>query len=187
MLGIALVAALPGCAATDTTPIESLDPLTSATITRATQPVLFYRDVPSQAAYGRNFVQLGPVAVNQQGQIRYFLWLGAWDNLLQDLGETPRIAELETITIMADGVPFELRLAGLLPGNIGASQPPYLKEVASAIDAYFQVTEDQIRLLAEANEVRLFTASGNSREYQLWTAPAQAKNSLQGFLRQVNY
>ena len=50
--------------------------------------------------------------------------------------------DLESIVIFADGEPLLFELSGWTPDTIGASEPVYVKPMASAADAYYQVTMD---------------------------------------------
>jgi hypothetical protein len=55
--------------------------------------------------------------------------------------------------------------------------------MASAVDAYYQVTVDQIRLIAESSDIRLRTAGPQPRDFELWDKQTSAKASLAEFLR----
>ena len=159
---------------------EYLDDRTGVTITRSASPLLLYRDTPGIAAYARNYVDMGPIMVNRMGYYSYFIWLGIW-NTMQP---APSIEDLDgfgSITIFADGEPFTLDLVGRTPDAIGASRSAYLKPVANAGDAYYAVTIDQIRLIAESKEIRLLTSGAMRREYTLWQGQNAAFRDLQNF------
>lgn len=163
---------------------EKLDPKTGVTVTFSTMPLVFYRDTPSQAAYARNFLQLGPIQVNRSGSYRYYLWLGVWNTMqVTDLSEHRE--GLESVVILADGEPLMLELTGWTPASIGTSEPIYLKPVASATDAYYEVTADQIRLIADAKEIRVRSTGAFPREFQPWDDQASVNNSLAEFLKRT--
>ena len=174
--------ALAACAATPHTVNESLDPLTGVTVLSASAPLMLYRDNPSRAAYARNFIQLGPIEINRTGNYRYYLWLGAWSTM-QPTGTTTAIAELDSITLFVDGEPFSIELAGSTPAAIGTSKPVYLKPVATSIDAYYEVTIDQIRLISEASDIRLRTTGTSPKEFQLWDSQQSAQRSIADFVK----
>jgi hypothetical protein len=143
--------------------------------------MVFYRDVSGRAAYARDFVHMAPLEVNRGGDYRYYLWLGIW-NTMEDAGaEQPRDG-FESIVIFADGEPLPLELAGWTAAAIGASEPVYMKPVASAADAYFAVTSDQLRLIAEAKDVRLQSTGSRNDSYEPWDDQKTAKASLIEFL-----
>jgi len=165
---------------------DFLDTETGVTVTSSRAPIVLYRDNPSRAAYARNVVHMGPIEVNRSGSYRYFLWLGIWttdqapDLLSQRDG-------FESVVILVDGEPLSLDIAGWTPAAIGASAPAYLKPVASAADAYYPVTVDQIRFMAAAGELGLRTTGSATAEYRLWDDPAVARRNLQEFLEVVGY
>lgn len=184
----ASIAALLIVACSSTSPVvrEKLDPQTGVTITFNRTPLVMYRENPSRAAYARNYLHLGPISVNRGGSHRYYLWIGIW-NTMQAVSMPQHRDGFESIVILVDGEPLFLEVSGWTPDVIGASESAYIKPVASAADAYYQVTADQIRLLAEAQDIRLRTAGSPAKEYQLWDDQISARNDLTAFLNQSLY
>jgi len=186
VLMLSLTVLLSGCGQSSEFVREKLDPETVATVTYASSPLIFYNDNSAYAAHARDFVYVGPVRVNNMGSNRYFLWFGIWGTI----PSAPPTAErdgFESITLFADGEPLQLELAGWTAGAIGASGSVYVKPVASAADAYYEVTVDQIRLLAESRDVRLRTSGPVSASYELWDNPQSGFASLQKFLREAAF
>jgi len=126
-------------------------------------------------------VHLAPLEVNRGGDFRYYLWLGIW-NTMEDPRADPSRDGFESIVIFADGEPLPLEIAGWTVAAIGASKPVYLKPVASAADAYYAVTVDQLRLIAEARDVRLITTGSRNKSYEPWDNQKSARESLTEFL-----
>ena len=164
---ILLLLGLISCSTSAPVNVEKLDPLTSATVTFVEAPLVLYRENWASAAYARNLVNMGPIQVNRAGNRRYYLWVGIWS--------TMRVAEIsehrnafESILIFADGEPLSLNVNGWTPDSIGLSEPAYIKPVASAVDAYYEVTADQIRLIAEATDLRLQSSGIFPQEFQLF-------------------
>mgnify|MGYP001821201420 FL=1 len=177
-----LLATLQGCATESAAVRDQMDPVTSVTVSYSQTPLVFYRDVSGRAAYARDFVHLGPVEVNRSGDYRYYLWLGIW-NTMEDAQLGPSRDGFESIIVFADGEPLPLEVAGWTIAAIGASEPVYLKPVASAADAYYAVTIDQIRLIAEAADVRIQAAGTRTRNYEPWDDQKAAKSALREFLK----
>ena len=174
------VLALCTCASSGKLVIDSLDPDTAVTLTRSGVPLILYRDNSGYAAHARDFVYLGPLRVNRMGDYRYYLWLGIWSAI----GDTDISAQrdgFDSVVLFADGEPLRLDLAGWTPSAIGASESPYPKPVASAADAYYQVTLDQIRLLSEARDIRL-SAGSPPGSYEPWDNQSRAMAALQAFV-----
>lgn len=169
-----------GCATSD--PVDtSLDPVTSVTITSINTPLVMYRDDPSRAAYARNYLHIGPLQVNRSGNYQYFLWIGIW-NTMQTATPAEHMDGFDSIVLFVNGEPLQLDVSGWTPEAIGASQPVYLKPVASSTDAYYRVTADQIRLIAESREIRLKTSGASSREFGTWDATHADMSGWQTFL-----
>lgn len=160
---------------------HKMDPTTSVTISYSQSPLVFYRNVAGRAAYARDYLHVAPLEVNRAGSYRYFLWLGIW-NTMEDAGAEATRDGFESIVIFADDEPLPLELSGWSVAAIGASEPIYIKPVASAADAYYQVTLDQLRLIAEAKDLRLQTAGSQRRSYEPWDDQRLARESLNEFL-----
>ncbi len=173
---------LSACASSTAKVREFLDEGTGVTVTSSITPIVMYRDNPSQAAYARNFLHIGPVEINRSGSYQYFLWVGIW-NTMDTADSAARRDAFTEITIFADGEPLPLEIAGWTPDAIGASDHVYVQPVASAANAYYRVTVDQIRVMAQASDLRIRTTGGSPREYQLWDNQNAARQSFEAFLK----
>ena len=178
---VLLVLVASGCASDTGMVRDQMDTVTSVTVSYSQTPMVFYRDVSGRAAYARDFVHLAPLEVNRSGDYRYYLWLGIWNTMADAQSEQSRDG-FESIVIFADGEPLPLDVAGWTVAAIGASKPVYLKPVASAADAYYAVTVDQLRLIAEAQDVRLKTTGSRNESYEPWDNQKSAKAGLIEFL-----
>lgn len=177
---------LAGCASSPSSVSDKLDQYTGVTVTYVDVPLVFYRDNPSQAAYARNFMHVGPIQVNRNGTYRHYLWISSWSTM--QVTDVSSVRDgLESIVVFADGEPLLLELSGWAPDAIGVSEPVYLSPAASSADAYYQVTVDQIRLIAESSDIRLRTGGPTPREFELWDDQNAAKQSLAEFLRLAQY
>ena len=181
---IALI--LAACASNPGVVEDKLDPGTAVTINYSQTPMVFYRDDSGKAAFARNYVHLGPLEVNRMGSYRYYLWLGIWNTMQDEQSGEPRDG-FESIVIYADGEPLPLDVSGWTPSTIGASEPVYVRPVATAADAYYEVTVDHLRLIAASTDLRLQSTGPKSRSFQLWDNQASAKSSLNEFLKQSVY
>jgi len=186
LAGLIVLMAVLGCASSSPTVNEKLDLQTGVTVTFAETPLVLYRDNPARAAYARNYVTVGPIQVNRTGSHRYYLWVGIW-NTMQVADMSEHRDGFESIIVFADGEPLTLDLKGWTPESIGASEPTYLKPVASATDAYYEVTVDQIRLIADSTDIRVRATGTSAREFLLWDEQKSARNSLAAFLNQTFY
>ena len=178
-----LILALPvaGCVSSSVLVEEKLDMGTGVTVTHATAPIVLYRDNSAYAAHARDYVYLGPVEINRMGSYTYYLWLGIWSTI-SDAQRSYQRDGFESITLYVDGEPLQLELVGWTLESIGASEPVYVKPVASAADAYYRVTIDQIRLLANAREIELHAGTAPVRVYLMWDRQGSAHAALREFL-----
>lgn len=174
---------LGACASSTSLVVERLDPRTGVTVLSATQPLVLYRDNSAYAAHARDFVYLGPVEVNNMGARSYYLWFGIWATMRDDLRWSRQRDGFESVVLFVDGEPLRLELQGWTLESIGVSEPVYVKPVAGAADAYYRVTADQVRLIANARNVELRTADNRGTRYSPWDDQAQPNASLRAFVR----
>lgn len=184
---ITVLAALTLCACSASAPltVDRLDRETGVTVTRAAVPLILYRENSGYAAHAREYVYVGPLRVNRMGDYRYFLWLGIWSTI-GDPDVSAQRDGFDSVVLFADGEPLRLDLEGWTPAAIGTSEPPYPKPVASAADAYYRVTLDQIRLISEARDVRL-SAGDPPASYEPWDDQSRAMSALQKFVSNDGY
>ena len=181
---VLIISVALGCASQPSASNEKLDPLTAVTLSYSSTPMVLYRDDPGRAAHAKNFVSLGPLLVNRSGHYEYFIWLGIWNtNQTSDIDE--RRDGFDSIVLFVDGEPLALEIAGWTPEAIGASEPIYAPPVASALNAYYRVTADQIRLLAYSSDVQLRTSGALPRQFEPWDDQSAARQGLQRFLQQL--
>jgi len=177
-----LLALLTACSASGSLVVESLDPVTGVTVLHATAPVVLYRDNSAYAAHARDYVYLGPIEVNRMGSYSYYLWLGIWSTIWYEERSSEQRDGFESVVLFADGEPLPLEFAGWTLESIGVTQPVYVKPVASAADAYYRVTIDQIRLIAEAGDLQLRVGAAQPKAYSLWDNQGSSNASMRAFL-----
>jgi hypothetical protein len=170
-----------GCVSTSVLVEERLDMGTGVTVTHATAPIVLYHDNSSYAAHARDYVYLGPVEINRMGDYSYYLWLGIWSTI-SDAERSFQRDGFESVTLYVDGEPLQLELVGWTLESIGVSEPVYVKPVASAADAYYRVTIDQIRLIANAREIELHAGTAPVRVYLMWDRQGSAHASMREFV-----
>ena len=183
---IVITLLLSACAGHDVHTLSKLDSVTGVTITYSETPMIFYRDDSGKAAHARNFVHLAPLETNRMGEFRYFLWLGVW-NTLQNPGPGQARDGFESIVVFADGEPMALDLSGWTATAIGASEAVYIKPVSSAADAYYEVTIDHLRVIAEATDLRIQSTGSRPQSFELWDNQTSARLSLDEFLGKSVY
>jgi hypothetical protein len=186
IISMAIVLSLYACAGKDAQIFDKLDTQTGVTITYSRTPLIFYVDNSGQAAYARDLLHVGPLEVNRMGEFRYYLWLGIWNTLQDPISGKSRDG-FEAIVIYADGEPLPLEVTGWSPASIGASEAVYSRPVSSSADAYYEVTVDQLRLIAASGDIRIATTGTRPQVYEPWDAQQSAKLGLKAFLKESVY
>jgi len=185
LLIAALAIALANCASSSATVNQTLDLHTGVTVSYVQTPLVLFRENPMRAAFARNYVYLGPIEVNDSGSYEYFLWFGIWDTM-QSSDEAAHRDGFESVVLFVDDEPLPLELVGWAPSSIGLQSEVYAAPVAASADAFYRVTLDQIRLLAEARDIRLNVTGALPREFALWDRQLTASSNLQDFMTQAN-
>lgn len=178
---IVIASVLSSCSTSGPLVEQKLDNVTGVTVTRSMAPVVLYRDNSAYAAHARDFVYLGPVEVNRMGSNSYYLWLGIWSTM-RDEARSGQRDGFESVILYADGEPLPLEFAGWTLDAIGVSEPVYVKPVASAADAYYRVTVDQIRFIAESRDIQLRVGAAQPKSYALWDKQGAANASIRAFI-----
>lgn len=180
-----LAAALVACTGSTPTVRESLDPGSGVTVLRSTAPMIFFHDNSGFAAHARDYIYVGPIEVNRMGVRSHYLWLGIWSTMQDDGRLAGDRVGFDDVILFVDGEPFPLELAGWTLDSIGVTEPVYVKPVASAADAYYHVTLNQIRLLAAAERMELRVGSSRPMHYELWDQQGPARDALVEFGRRA--
>lgn len=181
---IVVLTILSACATGQNPVVEKFDELTAVTITSNRTVVSLSPDRPFDRATANDYVQIGPIEVNQAGTLRYYLWLGISDGSgMTSAGEGPE--EYESIVLVIDGEKTQLNVHGWTATAIGASEPVYKKLYETSVDAYYQINIDHIQLLADADSLRLHTTGPAPKEFSPWHGLAKTKDELAEFLRAV--
>lgn len=181
---LVLTLMLAACSSSAPLVTQALDAGNGATVLRSTAPLIFYHDNSAYAAHARDFVYVGPVEVNNMGGRSHYLWLGIWSTMRDDERLATDRGGFESVVLFVDGEPFPLELAGWTLEAIGITEPVYVKPVASAADAYYHVTLDQIRRLATASRIDLRVGTARPVTYEMWDQQGSAIAALREFGRQ---
>ena len=172
-----------GCSSNRVLVSERLDPVTSVTIRYSEHPLVFFRAVAGRSAFAKDYVDLAPVEINRSGDYRHYIWLGI---LTADRDGTD-LDEFESIVIAADDTELQLAITSRTVEAIGASQPIYSKPFSAPVDAYYEVSIEQLRLLAEAAELRLHTAGDDRLVFEPWDSQERGKAALLEFVNWPAY
>ena len=181
---VVLAVFVSACTARQPTVVIELDEITAASITYSQTSFVMSPDSNFRETNERPYVDIGAIEVNRNRVREYYLWLGIWD--INYTTGTDKLEEFESIALLLDGEELPLDVRGWSHEVIGSSKPIYGKLFSDAVDAYYQVTLEQIRLLAEADGIRLRTRGSAPREFVPWYREEEAKADLAEFFRTVS-
>ena len=182
-MSIAVLAILSACATEQRPVVDYLDELTAVTITHSRTPIIMSTDEVSDLA--RDYVQIGAIEVNRMGALQYYLWLGI-SEVEYTKSEDRYPKGFESIVFNAGGEEFQLEVRGWTQEAIGASEPVYKKLFRNTVDAYYEVTLDQIQLLTDVDDIKFRTIGPAPKEYVSWYKSITAKDDLTEFIRIVS-
>lgn len=187
LISAALLTALlaVGCASHGPKIADRLDPDTGVTVISADAPMVFYRDRSSRAAYARDFVSMGPLAVNRMGDYRYYLWVAVWGTMPDAGGLAEALDGFETLVLVADGEPLPLDASAWSSATLGLSESSYIRPAGSAAEVYYELTLDQLRLVAASENVRLQTSGPEGQAFEPWEGQAVAHAAFRDFVEHV--
>ena len=182
---MACVAILSACTAALPTVIEEMDETTAASVTYSQTSIGLSPDAIFDRENTRPYVDLGVIRINRNRIRRYFIWLGIWDiNFAADMDQQPK--QFESIVLLMDGEELPLDVLSWNHEMIGTSKRIYKKLFPQAIDAYYQVTLEQMQLLAGAQVIGVRTTGSQPREFVPWYKEEKAKADLAEFIRRVS-
>jgi len=185
-LALLVTACATGCVGDSALTREKLDPVTSVTIRYSEHPLVFFRKISGRAAFAKDYVDLGPIEINRSGDYRYYLWLGIW-TADGDATTDSALKKFDSVIILADGAELRLAIKGRTAKAIGASEPIYSKPASSAIDAYYEVSIDQLRVLADAANLQLRFGGDDSLAFERWDNRELGEAALLEFLSGPTY
>jgi len=163
---------------------QYLDENTGATITHLAEPLIFATG-KVLAAYTRDYVTVGPLEINRQGQRSYLLWMNFWTTVDRFDTWHGEAGQFDIVYLMLDGEPIQLNAADDSSPGMGMVGTPYSKQGGDSFASVYSVTRAQLTRLAQAREVELRTNVDalDFGRYQLWRAP---ERSIEHFARYVS-
>jgi hypothetical protein len=183
---LAALAFLSACATGQPPVVEKLDDLTAVTVTHSRTPLFLSPETETTGVTAREFVQIGVIEVNRMGALEYFLWLGIWDRDNFDSGAAQPEA-YASIVILTETESMPLEIHGWSHASIGTSERAYKQIFPEELDAYYEVSIEQIKMLAEATSVKLETTGPESKRFVPWYNQDKGKADLQAFVSAVTY
>lgn len=151
--------------------VQFLDEATAVTVTRMTDPVVFFREQAGLAANVRDYIHVGPVEVNRMGERQYYLWMGVWSTIDRGaVGQSPMEDTHTKVVITANDRPLEFEIFSEEPDALGTAESIYSRPGPGARDLFSRVTVEQLRTLHEADYlyVSLGEPGSDTGLYRIW-------------------
>ncbi|HEY7643257.1 MAG TPA: hypothetical protein VH814_26240 [Steroidobacteraceae bacterium] len=157
-----------GLPAADDALRQYVDETTAASITVATQPLIFARERSDLAVNARDYVVLTATEVNITGSRSHFWSAYIWSTIDRRDRE-PVVAPGDELVLVADGRPITLRSDGKTLRDHGLGQPPTRAPSRTAIPVLYAADRESISYVAHATELHIELIHGGSNEvFALW-------------------
>jgi hypothetical protein len=179
-----LLFTLAGCSTAPT--VKSwLDPVSSATITAQSEPLIVARDQQMRSINERNFAQLTAVEVNRMGERKLYLVAVLWSSAQQTRVERDDFEKsFERVELrMGDRSATLARHRGDV-AELGIGQSPLPLPVPGTQQLFFPIGRDDLSALASSDHMQL-VALGQPETPQLYQEWQDGRRSLNDFLGQL--
>lgn len=179
-----LTLALLGCSSAPS--VKSwLDPVSSATITAQSQPLVLARDERTRLIDEREFAQLAAVEVNRMGDRRLYLvailWSSGYRTRTEEESFENAFAQIELR--MGERSALLTRHQGEV-AELGVGQSPLPLPIPGSQQLYFPIERADLRALATSSHVQLI-AQGVPEAPQRYEEWQDGRSSLNDFLSQL--
>ena len=182
----ALVLLMLGGCVTPPSSVQSwLDPVSMATITAQTEPMVLTRLENRRTANGRDYAQLAAIEVNRMGARKLYLVAVLWSNAQLTSKQWQNFENtFEQIEIRFDDRPVTL---ARLPDDVaalGIGQSPLPLPIPGSRHIYYPIDRPELRAMAASTRIEL-TALGRADAPQPFEERVDGRRSLGDFLSQL--
>ncbi len=176
---------LGGCATQPTSVKSWLDPVSMATITAQTEPMVLARVEKRRTAEGRDYVQLTAIEVNRMGARKLYLVAVLWSNA-QLTGKQWQNFEIafQQIEVRLDGQALALTRLPDDVAALGIGQTPLPLPIPGTRQIYYPIDRPELRAMVASNRIDL-TAAGWPEAPLPFAEREDGRRSLNDFLSQL--
>lgn len=184
-LAVLVLLMLGGCATPPASVQSWLDPVTMATITAQTEPMVMTRMEKRRIANGRDYAQLTAIEVNRMGARKLYLVAVLWSNA-QLTGKQWQNFEntFDQIEIRLDDRPLTLARLSEDIEALGIGQSPLPLPIPGSRQIYYPIDRPELRAMAASTRIEL-TALGYTDAPQPFEERVDGRRSLSDFLSQL--
>jgi hypothetical protein len=162
-----------------------LDPVSMATITAQTEPMVLARQEKRRTSNGRDYAQLTAIEVNRMGDRKLYLVAVLWSNA-QLTGKQWQNFEntFEQIELRMDQTPVTLTRLPDDVAALGIGQTPLPLPIPGSRQIYYSIDRPELRSLVTSNRIEL-TALGRADAPVPFEEREDGRRSLNDFLSQL--
>jgi hypothetical protein len=162
-----------------------LDPVSMATITAQTEPMVLARQEKRRTSNGRDYAQLTAIEVNRMGDRKLYLVAVLWSNA-QLTGKQWQNFEttFEQIELRMDQTPMTLTRLPDDAAALGVGQTPLPLPIPGSRQIYYSIDRPELRALVTSNRIEL-TALGRADAPVPFEERENGRRSLNDFLSQL--
>ncbi|MGH8138754.1 MAG: hypothetical protein ACREVV_11245 [Steroidobacteraceae bacterium] len=146
---------------------EYLDPVTAATVSSASAPIVFARARQDISANSRQYVTVVGVTVNRSGRYEYFLLVYAWSTVDPRLGAG--VHPTDTLVLLADDRAIRMQRDGRSVKEAGIGKPPEAPLHVRGEPRIYRTDRATLQFVSMARRLRLqLEGDQDARPFDIW-------------------
>jgi hypothetical protein len=131
----------------------------SVAASAAAAPVWLAAPRPGLSAVGKDYLFVGPMSVNRNGQAQSYLWFALGTTLDREIMGAPRPA-VQSVLLIVDGTPMTF---DLVPWDDTNRPTPFQLTIENYAGYAARITQSQLRQLAGAAELAAYVTDPGGR------------------------
>ena len=148
-------------------PDEYLDPVTAATVSSVTAPIIFARPHQDVAANARQYVNIVGASVNRSGRYEYVLLVYIWSTVDARLGAGAHPGD--TLVFLADERAIRLQRDGRNLQEVGIAKPLLAPLHYRGSPRIYHTDRDTLKFISMARHLRLqLEGDQDARPFDIW-------------------
>jgi hypothetical protein len=148
-------------------PNEYLDPVTAATVSSVTKPIIFARSHPDVAANARQYANVVGASVNRSGHYEYVLLVYLWSTVDARLGAGAHPGE--TLLLLADDRAIRIQRDGRSLKEVGIAKPLLAPLHTRGPPRIYRTDRATLQFIATARHLRLqLEGDQDARPFDVW-------------------
>ena len=148
-------------------PNEYLDPVTAATVSSVTAPIIFARSHPDVAVNARQYANVVGASVNRSGHYEYVLLVYLWSTVDARLGAGAHPGE--TLVLLADDRAIRIQRDGRSLKEVGIAKPLLAPLHFRGPPRVYRTDRATLQFISTARQLRLqLEGDQDARPFDVW-------------------